>query len=99
MGRVWYDARIRDGQLWASWPGGTKVLVSRNSESLAVGPTYWVFDGRNLRQIVASLLKPSVLVREKHSDQELCETKAKPFVLTHKRARQWKSPSTAPEID
>jgi hypothetical protein len=85
MALTWYDARIRDGHLWQDWPAGTKVLVAHATDKLAVGPFWWVFNGKHLRAVVDPLARSTFVMKKQHSDQELCADKVRPF-LNAKRA-------------
>lgn len=85
---IWYDARIRDGQIWASsWAAGTKVLVARADPGLAVGPIWFVFDGHHLRSVAQALQKSTFATRKAHSDQDLCNARARPFLRRFERMR------------
>jgi len=78
---IWYDARIRDSKLWAAdWTAGTKVLVTRVNWGLAVGPIWFIFDGKHLRSVADALHAQAFVVKKPHSDQDLCRHKARPFL-------------------
>lgn len=95
MSIVWYDARIRDGQIWRDWPAGTKVLVAHATDKLAVGPFWWVFNGKQLRAVTDPLLRSTVAVKKAHTDQDLCERKVRPFINAKRADRiAWGSQGT-----
>lgn len=88
---MWYNAKVRDPIV--GLPVGSKVLIRKADDvsHTSIGPTWWVFDGKNLRQFAESLgghdLYRIVHRGREFSKQDAADKKARPFLARYWRHR------------
>lgn len=87
---LWINAKIRDASV--NIPVGTKVLIRKSDEEhTSIGPTWWIYDGKVLRQVAESFgghgLYKIVTKGTVFSKQEAMQARFAPLYAAYHRNR------------
>jgi hypothetical protein len=90
MSHLWLNGKIRDPSVGI--PEGTKVLVRKSDEvHTSIGPTWWIYDGTNIRQVAESFgghgMYKIVTKGSIFSKQEAAEARFAPLHRAYRRSR------------